>query len=200
MSIIKNNIKGIVANIDQDNIDTDTIIPSDFIKGVGSKKLGKHLFSYLRYDNEGKPNQNFILNQNKFSNANIILSKNNFGCGSSREHAVWALRDFGIEIIIALSFSDIFYQNCIRNFLLPIVIDQNDYSKLKERSQKEENIRVDLENARILGSDFTCSFYIKKEDLGAVIKKENEITKALKYQEEIKKFQENYKIQYPWTS
>jgi 3-isopropylmalate/(R)-2-methylmalate dehydratase small subunit len=200
MNKVNNYIEGIVANIDQDNIDTDKIIPGDFIKGIASKKLGTKLFAYLRYDEKGNPKQNFILNHSKFSKANIILSKNNFGCGSSREHAVWALKDFGIEVIIALSFSDIFYQNCIRNFLLPITVSSDDYSKLKIYVQKAEKIKIDINNSRILSNNFICSFEIKKVDMEIVIKKETEITKAFKYKDRIKKFQESYRVQYPWIS
>lgn len=200
MSVLKNDIGGIVANIDQDNIDTDTIIPGDFIKGVGSKKLGSKLFAYLRYDDKGNPNKDFILNQSGFSQANILLSKNNFGCGSSREHAVWALKDFGIEVIIAISFSDIFYQNCIRNFILPITVCKDVYSRLKKYTKKGDKIKIDTKNSRIYSTNFICSFNIKKSDMESVIKRENEMVRALKYQDNIREFQDNYNIKYPWVS
>lgn len=200
MSVLKNDIGGIVVNIDQDNIDTDTIIPGDFIKGVGSKKLGSKLFAYLRYDDKGNPNKDFILNQSGFSQANILLSKNNFGCGSSREHAVWALKDFGIEVIIAISFSDIFYQNCIRNFILPITVSKDVYSRLKKYTKKGDKIKIDTKNSRIYSTNFICSFNIKKSDMESVIKRENEIVRALKYQDNIREFQDNYNIKYPWVS
>ena len=119
-----NTLKGIPANLPMINVDTDMIIPKQFLKTIKRTGLGKSLFFEMRYDEMGKENQEFVLNKEPYKNSSILLTGKNFGCGSSREHAPWALLDFGIKCVISPSFADIFYNNCFKNGMLPIVLDE----------------------------------------------------------------------------
>ncbi|WP_375332157.1 3-isopropylmalate dehydratase small subunit [Candidatus Tisiphia endosymbiont of Temnostethus pusillus] len=197
---IKEIIQGLTACIDQDNIDTDMIIPKDYIKGVSSKKLGKHLFSYLRYNKDHTLNKDFILNDQTFSQSKILVCGKNFGCGSSREHAVWALKDFGIEAVIAPSFADIFYQNSIRNFLLLVTVDQHTYNNLVTYAKSRQLLKIDVGKSTILTTEFLASFQLKESDKKFLLKGEDELSIVLKYQVQIKKFEEEYKKNYPWIT
>lgn len=128
------------------NIDTDMIIPKQFLKTIKRTGLGKSLFHEMRYDFDGNEIDSFVLNKSPFRNAKIILAGNNFGCGSSREHAPWALLDFGIKVIIAPSFADIFFNNCFKNGILPIILNQDDILYLQKEAEKKKKITVDLPN------------------------------------------------------
>ena len=134
-----NILKGVPANLPMINVDTDIIIPKQFLKTIKRSGLGKSLFFDMRYDEQGKKIDNFILNKEPYNKSSILLTGKNFGCGSSREHAPWALLDFGIKCIIGSSFADIFYNNCFKNGMLPIVLDQNKLEDVIEYSKRKEN-------------------------------------------------------------
>ena len=145
-----NTLKSIPAYMPILNIDTDMIIPKQFLKTIKRTGLGKNLFFEMRYDNEGNPNKDFILNKKPFNESKILLAGKNFGCGSSREHAPWALLDFGIKCVISPSFADIFYSNCFKNGILPIVLSEKNIQELAEYSKREQNIEVKIESQQIL--------------------------------------------------
>ena len=166
---MKDFIEGIVAPIDRDNIDTDQIIPTEYLKSI--KKFGyeDYLFDGWRYKDQGrlgmkkaerKINHEFILNNSPYDKSKVLLTRDNFGCGSSREHAVWALRDFGIEVVIASSFGDIFYNNCFKNGILPIKIDDKIVLELGEYSKREEAIEINLEKQEITYGNKVVKFEV----------------------------------------
>ena len=148
-------LTGVAAPLPITNIDTDMIIPKQFLKTIKRTGLGKSLFFEMRYDETGKPNPDFVLNQPSWQNAQILVAGDNFGCGSSREHAPWALLDFGIRCVISTSFADIFYNNCFKNGILPIKLPQEDVDKLMDDARRGANatITVDLEAQEIKGPD-----------------------------------------------
>ena len=139
-------LRGVAAPLNMVNVDTDMIIPKQHLKTIKRSGLGKHLFTDMRYDAEGAENPDFVLNRPAYREAKILVSGENFGCGSSREHAVWALMEFGFEVVIAPSFADIFFNNCFKNGLLPIVLNEEIVGELFEAVEAEENfaLRVDL--------------------------------------------------------
>ena len=142
-------IKSIPAYLSLQNIDTDMIIPKQFLKTIKRTGLGKSLFYEMRYDEQGKSIKDFTLNNEPYNKSKILLAGKNFGCGSSREHAPWALSDFGIKCVISSSFADIFYNNCFKNGILPIKIDEQLVLELAEYSKRKEEVDVDLENQEI---------------------------------------------------
>ena len=144
-----NNLKGIPAHLPMINVDTDMIIPKQFLKTIKRTGLGKSLFYEMRYDENGKKNSEFVLNKPPYDNSSILLTGKNFGCGSSREHAPWALLDFGIKCVISPSFADIFYNNCFKNGMLPIVLDEEKINDLAQYSNRKENIEINLEEQEI---------------------------------------------------
>ncbi len=144
-----NNLKSIPSYLSLQNIDTDMIIPKQFLKTIKRTGLGKSLFYEMRYDEKGKKNEDFILNKEPYNKSKILLAGKNFGCGSSREHAPWALADFGIKSVISSSFADIFYNNCFKNGILPIKIDDKIVFELAEYSKRQEEIEINLENQEI---------------------------------------------------
>ena len=144
-----NNLRSIPSYLSLQNIDTDMIIPKQFLKTIKRTGLGKSLFYEMRYDENGKRNDNFILNKEPYDKSKILLAGKNFGCGSSREHAPWALSDFGIKCVISASFADIFYNNCFKNGILPIKIDDKIVIVLAEYSNRKEQIEVSLEKQEI---------------------------------------------------
>jgi len=148
-------LTGIAAPLPLINVDTDMIIPKQFLKTIKRSGLGKNLFDEMRYLEDGSENPDFVLNKPAYRNAEILIAGENFGCGSSREHAPWALLDFGIRCIIAPSFADIFYNNCFKNGILPIVLPQEEVDELMREAEKGENARmtVDLENQEISTSE-----------------------------------------------
>ena len=139
-----NKLSGIVASLPQLNIDTDAIIPKQFLKTIERTGLGKHLFHEKRYNKENNLNENFVLNQEPWNKSKFIVAGDNFGCGSSREHAPWALLDFGIKVIISESFADIFYNNCFKNGILPIIADKKAIEELSEYSSRKQNIEIKI--------------------------------------------------------
>ena len=144
------NIKSIPAYLPLINIDTDMIIPKQFLKTIKRSGLGKSLFYEMRFDEQGNPIKNFVLNNDPYKNSKILISGKNFGCGSSREHAPWALLDFGIRCVISQSFADIFYNNCFKNGILPIIVQENIVKELGECSGRKENIEIKLSEQEII--------------------------------------------------
>ena len=148
-------LTGVAAPLPVVNIDTDMIIPKDYLKTIKRTGLGTGLFAEARYNEDGTPNEDFVLNKPAYQNAKILVAGDNFGCGSSREHAPWALLDFGIRCVISTSFADIFYNNCFKNGILPIVVSQADLDKLMDDASRGSNaiLSVDLESQEITGPD-----------------------------------------------
>ena len=148
-------LTGVAAPLPVVNIDTDMIIPKDYLKTIKRTGLGKGLFAESRYNEDGSENESFVLNQPAYRNATILVAGDNFGCGSSREHAPWALLDFGIRCVISTSFADIFYNNCFKNGILPVVVSPEDHEKLMDDARRGANatITVDLEAQEITGPD-----------------------------------------------
>tara|TARA_Y100000287_G_C14171172_1_gene329902 strand:+ start:343 stop:951 length:609 start_codon:yes stop_codon:yes gene_type:complete len=154
------NLKSIPSYLSLQNIDTDMIIPKQFLKTIKRTGLGKSLFYEMRYDENGKINNDFILNKEPFNKSRILLAGKNFGCGSSREHAPWALLDFGIKCVISSSFADIFYNNCFKNGILPIKIDDKIVQELAEYSKREEAIEINLEKQEITYGNKVVKFEV----------------------------------------
>jgi 3-isopropylmalate/(R)-2-methylmalate dehydratase small subunit len=183
-------VKTVITPLDQVNVDTDQIVPKQFLKLVQKSGFGKFLFYDWRYDDQGNLKSNFVLNNEKYKNSKILVTGDNFGCGSSREHAVWALLDYGFSVIIAPSFADIFYSNCFKNGLLPIVLEENIISKLQSETGM---IEVDLENQIIKTSSEEIPFYIdlhkKKILLGGL----DDIAQTLQYEKKISEFEKESK-------
>ncbi|MDK1490931.1 3-isopropylmalate dehydratase small subunit [Sinorhizobium sp. 7-81] len=148
-------LTGVAAPLPVVNIDTDMIIPKDYLKTIKRTGLGKGLFAEARYNEDGTPNPDFVLNKPAYQNAKILVAGDNFGCGSSREHAPWALLDFGIRCVISTSFADIFYNNCFKNGILPIVVSQADLDKLMDDANRGSNavLSIDLQAQEITGPD-----------------------------------------------
>ena len=148
-------LTGVAAPMPLINVDTDMIIPKQFLKTIQRSGLGKNLFDEMRYDQDGNEIEDFVLNQPAYRNAQILVAGENFGCGSSREHAPWALLDFGIRCVVAPSFADIFFNNCFKNGILPIVLPQEDVDKLMDDAERGANavVTIDLENQVITGPD-----------------------------------------------
>ena len=153
-------VKSIPAYLALQNIDTDMIIPKQFLKTIKRTGLGKSLFYEMRYDENGKINNDFVLNKEPFNKSRILLAGKNFGCGSSREHAPWALLDFGIKCVISSSFADIFYNNCFKNGILPIKIDDKIVLELAEYSKREEAIEINLEKQEITYGNKVVKFEV----------------------------------------
>ena len=153
-----NNLRSIPSYLSLQNIDTDMIIPKQFLKTIKRTGLGKSLFYEMRYDENGKRNDDFILNKEPYNKSKILLAGKNFGCGSSREHAPWALSDFGIKCVISASFADIFYNNCFKNGILPIKIDDNIVIELSEYSNRKEEIEISLEKQEIKYGNKVANF------------------------------------------
>ena len=176
-------INGIAAPMPEINIDTDAIIPKQFLKTIERKGLGKYLFYDRRFDQEGKKNNSFILNRKPWDKSSVIVAGDNFGCGSSREHAPWALLDFGIKCVISSSFADIFYNNSFKNGLLPIVIDKDNLEKLIEFAKNGEDISVNLKDQIIISHNSIFKFNIDSfrkhcllnglDDIGITMEKSN---------------------------
>ena len=202
-------IDGIVSYIDRDNIDTDQIIPTEYLKSI--KKFGyeDYLFDGWRYKDDGKLgvkkeerdiNKDFILNNKPFSESKILLTRDNFGCGSSREHAVWALRDFGIKAVIASSFGDIFYNNCFKNGVLPIYLEKNQIEKLFGLVKKEVvELSIDLQKRIIfLSNQDEINFEVDDHLIERIIYGLDDIDITLKEKDKISNFEKNRKITRPW--
>ena len=195
--------------LDRSNIDTDQIIPKQFLKSIKKTGFGPNLFDSWRYLDSGFPGQDnskrqlnpeFVLNDKKYKGSEVLISKENFGCGSSREHAVWAMQDYGIKCVIAQSFADIFYNNCFKNGLLAISLSKDSIEELFSLSEKGENIHVDLINQVILDSNELEIVKFEIEDFrkNSVLEGLNEIGLSLKYSKSILSYEESIKKLTPW--
>ena len=195
--------------LDRSNIDTDQIIPKQFLKSIKKTGFGPNLFDSWRYLDSGFPGQDnskrqlnpdFVLNNKKYKGSEVLISKENFGCGSSREHAVWAMQDYGIKCVIAQSFADIFYNDCFKNGLLAISLSKDSIEKLFRLSEKGENIHVDLINQVILDSNELEIVKFEIEDFrkNSVLEGLDEIGLSLKYRKSILGYEENIKKVTPW--
>ena len=202
-------ISGVVASIDRDNIDTDQIIPTEYLKSIKKFGFEDYLFDGWRYLDEGKlgiskndreQNLNFILNQTPYDKATIILTRDNFGCGSSREHAVWALRDFGIKIVIASSFGDIFYNNCFKNGVLPIKLDKNKIEDLFQKmSDNSADLSVSLDSKKIFQNENELySFDVEENLLERIIYGLDDVDMTLKHKDKILAFEQTRMKNTPW--
>ena len=180
------------------NIDTDMIIPKQFLKTIKRTGLGKNLFFELRYDEKGKEISDFILNKKPFCNSNILITGKNFGCGSSREHAPWALLDFGITCIISSSYADIFYNNCFKNGILPIVLNEDKIKEISEYSNRKEEISVNLSDQKIIYGNNEISFEIDPFKKKCLLEGLDDIELSLEKSEKIKSFENKIKNQKPW--
>ena len=202
--------KGIVAPLDKNNIDTDAIIPKQYLKSISREGFGVNLFDEWRYLDMGEPgqdhsirriNKNFILNKKPHNRASVLLTGENFGCGSSREHAAWAIKDFGIKAIIAKSFADIFYNNCFKNGILPIELGEKDINTLFNDCLEKENyeLTIDLTD-QVVNDNFynEIKFEINPYQKESLIKGLDEIGQTLENIDIIKNFEDNYKNKFPW--
>ena len=192
------NIKSIPAYISLMNIDTDKIIPKQFLKTIKRSGLGKNLFYEMRFDEKGKPISGFILDNDPYSKSKILITGKNFGCGSSREHAPWALLDFGIRVIISESFADIFYNNCFKNGILPIVANQNIINELSEYSSRKENIEVKLTEQEILYGNKSFKFELDPFKKKCLLEGLDDIALSLNKAESIKSFENKMTQDKPW--
>lgn len=202
-------ISGVVATIDRDNIDTDQIIPTEYLKSIKKFGFEDYLFDGWRYLDEGKlgiskndreQNPDFILNQAPYDKATILLTRDNFGCGSSREHAVWALRDFGIKIVIASSFGDIFYNNCFKNGVLPIKLDKNKIEDLFQKvSYNSADLSVSLDSKKIFQNENEIySFDVEENLLERIIYGLDDVDMTLKHKDKILAFEQTRMKNAPW--
>ena len=192
------NLKSIPAYLPIVNIDTDMIIPKQFLKTIKRTGLGKNLFYEMRYDVEGKIINDFILNQSPFNESKILIAGKNFGCGSSREHAPWALLDFGITCVISSSFADIFYSNCFKNGILPIILDDEKIKELSEYANRKEEISVDLNDEKIVYGNNELKFKVDSFKKKCLLEGLDDIALSLKKSDKIENFEKNLKIQKPW--
>ncbi len=195
-----NNLKGIPANLPMINVDTDMIIPKQFLKTIKRTGLGKSLFFEMRYDENGKINEEFVLNKKPYNKSKILLTGKNFGCGSSREHAPWALLDFGIECVISSSFADIFYNNCFKNGMLPIILDSEKINELIQYSFRKESIEISLIEQKILFGNKEIIFEIDPFKKKCLLEGLDDIDLSLQKSEKISSYEENMNKNKPWIN
>ena len=193
-----NTLKSIPAYLPIVNIDTDMIIPKQFLKTIKRTGLGKNLFFEMRYDDNGKEINEFVLNQNPFNNSKILIAGKNFGCGSSREHAPWALLDFGITCVISSSFADIFYSNCFKNGILPIILDDEKIKELSEYAKRKEEIFIDLNEEKIIFGNSETKFKVDSFKKKCLLEGLDDIALSLKKSNKIENFEKDLKIKKPW--
>jgi len=192
------NLKSIPSYLSLQNIDTDMIIPKQFLKTIKRTGLGKSLFYEMRYDENGKIIENFILNKEPYNKSKILIAGKNFGCGSSREHAPWALSDFGIKCVISSSFADIFYNNCFKNGILPIKINEQVISELAEYSKRKEEIEINLENQEIKYGNKISKFDVDAFKKKCLIEGLDDIALSMEKISQIDSFEKEIKASKPW--
>ena len=192
------NLTSIPSYLPLQNIDTDMIIPKQFLKTIKRTGLGKNLFFEMRYDQSGKEINDFILNKSPYDNSKILIAGKNFGCGSSREHAPWALMDFGITCIISSSYADIFYNNCFKNGILPITISEEQIKEISEYSKRKEEISVNLPEQTINFGNKEVKFLIDQFKKKCLIEGLDDIALSLEKSEKIITFEDKMKISKPW--
>ena len=209
MKQTSNEFSGTFICLDKSNIDTDQIIPKQFLKSIKKTGFGDNLFDGWRYLDEGTidqetssriVNKDFIFNNKLFIDSNILVSRENFGCGSSREHAVWALKDFGIKTVIAESFADIFYNNCFKNGLLALSLKKSEISKIFENFNENsaQSIEIDLINQVLYYGDSEFKFELDDYKKKCLLEGLDEIGASLKFTNQIKSFEKNYQLKNPW--
>ena len=193
-----NSLTSIPAYLPIVNIDTDMIIPKQFLKTINRTGLGKNLFFEMRYDDNGNEIKDFILNQEPHNQSKILIAGKNFGCGSSREHAPWALLDFGITCVISSSYADIFYSNCFKNGILPIILPEEKIKELSEYSKRKEEISIDLNEEKIIFGNSEIKFDIDPFKKKCLLEGLDDIALSLAKKEKITTFEENLKNNKPW--
>ena len=192
------NIKSIPAYLPLMNIDTDKIIPKQFLKTIKRSGLGKSLFYEMRFDEKGNPIKGFVLDNEPYINSKILISGKNFGCGSSREHAPWALTDFGIKVIISESFADIFYNNCFKNGILPITTNENVIKELSEYSSRKEYIEIKLAEQEIVYGNKLCKFELDPFKKKCLLEGLDDIALSLEKISDIESFEDKMNKRKPW--
>jgi len=192
------NIKSIPAYISLMNVDTDKIIPKQFLKTIKRSGLGQSLFYEMRYDEKGNPIKGFILDNDPYKNSKILITGKNFGCGSSREHAPWALLDFGIKVIVSESFADIFYNNCFKNGILPIIADGNIIKELAEYSTRKENIEIKLQEQEIIYGNKSYKFKLDSFKKKCLLEGLDDIALSLERIKNIENFETKMNKDKPW--
>ena len=193
-------LKGIPASLLMINIDTDMIIPKQFLKTIKRTGLGKSLFFEMRYDESGNKIEKFVLNKEPYNNSSILLTGKNFGCGSSREHAPWALLDFGIKCVISPSFADIFYNNCFKNGILPIILDKKKIEELVQYSERKENIEINLTEQEIKFGNKRIKFTIDPFKKECLLNGLDDIAISLEKSEKISSYENKLKKNKPWLN
>ena len=195
-----NILKGIPANLPMINVDTDMIIPKQFLKTIKRTGLGKSLFFEMRYDETGKQIQEFVLNKEPYNKSSILLVGKNFGCGSSREHAPWALLDFGIKCVIGPSFADIFYNNCFKNGMLPITLDEKKIEELIQYSIRKENIEINLMKQEIIFGNKRIKFEVDSFNKNCLLNGLDDIAMSLEHSDKISSYEDKNKKNRPWVN
>ena len=195
-----NILKGIPANLPMINVDTDMIIPKQFLKTIKRTGLGKSLFFEMRYDETGKQIQEFVLNKEPYNKSSILLVGKNFGCGSSREHAPWALLDFGIKCVIGPSFADIFYNNCFKNGMLPITLDEKKIEELIQYSRRKENIEINLMKQEIIFGNKRIKFEVDSFKKNCLLNGLDDIAMSLEHSDKISSYENKNKKNRPWVN
>ena len=195
-----NILKGVPASLPMINVDTDMIIPKQFLKTIKRTGLGKSLFFEMRYNETGKKIQEFVLNKEPYDKSSILLVGKNFGCGSSREHAPWALLDFGIKCVIGPSFADIFYNNCFKNGMLPVVLDEGQITELVQYSERKENIEINLKEQTIIFGNKKIQFEIDQFKKKCLLEGLDDIALSLEKSEKIYSYEEKIKKNKPWIN
>ena len=193
-----NKLRSIPAYLPIVNIDTDMLIPKQFLKTIKRTGLGKNLFFEMRYDDKGNIIKDFILNQNPYDKSKILIAGKNFGCGSSREHAPWALLDFGITCVISPSYADIFYNNCFKNGILPIILDEQKIKEISEYSNRKEEIEIDLVDQKIIFGNNKINFEIDSFKKKCLLEGLDDIALSLEKTDKIAHFEKNLKNSKPW--
>jgi len=194
-----NSLKSIPVYLPIVNIDTDMIIPKQFLKTIKRTGLGKSLFFDMRYDDNGNEIKDFILNKEPYNKSKILIAGKNFGCGSSREHAPWALLDFGITCVISSSYADIFYNNCFKNGILPIILAEDKIKELSEYSKRKEEIAIDLKEEKIIFGNNEIKFEIDTFKKKCLIEGLDDIALSLEKSEKIIFFETELKNKKPWV-
>lgn len=195
-----NILKGIPANLPMINVDTDMIIPKQFLKTIKRTGLGKSLFFEMRYDETGKQIQEFVLNKEPYNKSSILLVGKNFGCGSSREHAPWALLDFGIKCVIGSSFADIFYNNCFKNGMLPIILAEKKIEELIQYSRRKENIEINLMKQEIIFGNKRIKFEVDPFNKNCLLNGLDDIAMSLEHSDKISSYEDKNKQNRPWIN
>ena len=192
------NIKSIPAYLPMTNVDTDKIIPKQFLKTIKRSGLGKSLFYEMRFDEKGNPIKGFVLDNDPYKNSKILIAGKNFGCGSSREHAPWALIDFGIKVIVSESFADIFYNNCFKNGILPIIAGANIIKELAEYSVRKENIEIKLSEQAIVYGNKSYQFKLDSFKKKCLLEGLDDIALSLERIKNIESFESKMNQNKPW--